>query len=117
MKSLECGLEFHKMERDTFATAAAAGQYAIRALNNSNTTYATAIKKLLGKENSPISRNDFYRNEKGEMCRIVVNRTDAGLAVVDVPVEKTVSDCIASLLAPFIKARAFESIGKEEEFY
>ena len=116
MKSLECGLEFHKMEQDQFATAAAAGQYAIKALNSSKTTYATAIKKLLGKENGSISRNDFYRNEKGEMCRIVVNRTDAGLAVTDVPVGATVSECIDSLLAPFIKARAFESIGKEEEY-
>ena len=116
MKSLECGLEFHKMEQEQFATAAAAGQYAIKALNNSKTTYATAIKKLLGKENGLISRNDFYRNDEGEMCRIVVNRTDAGLAVADVPVGTTVSECIDSLLAPFIKARAFESIGKEEEY-
>ena len=104
------------MEQEQFATAAAAGQYAIKALNSSKTTYATAIKKLLGKENGSISRNDFYRNEKGEMCRIVVNRTDAGLAVADVPVGTTVSECIDSLLAPFIKARAFESIGKEEEY-
>ena len=116
MKSLECGLEFHKMEQDQSATAAAAGQYAIKALNSSKTTYATAIKKLLGKENGSISRNDFYRNEKGEMCRIVVNRTDAGLAVTDVPVGATVSECIDSLLAPFIKARAFGSSGKEEEY-
>ena len=48
------------------------------------------------------------------MCRIVVNRTDAGMAVSDVPVGATVSECIDSLLAPFIKARAFESIGQEE---
>ncbi len=113
MKSLECGLQFHKMEKEQFATAAAAGQYAIKALNHSKTTYATSIKRLLGKENALISRNDFYRNDKGEMCRIVVNRTDAGLMVTDVPVNATVSECIASLLAPYIKARAFESIGAE----
>ncbi|MBR5068273.1 MAG: hypothetical protein IKX25_02635 [Bacteroidales bacterium] len=115
-RSLECGLKFHAMEREQFATAAAAGQYAIKALNNSKTTYATAIKKLLGKENGSISRNDFYRNEKGEMCRIVVSRTDAGMAVTDVPVMPTVAECIDSLLSPFIKARAFETIGNEEGY-
>jgi len=112
MESLRLGLKFHRWEAETFETAAAAGQYAIRALNNSKTTYALAIKKLLGKENGAISRNDFYRNDKGQMCRIEVNRTEAGIAVTEVPVEATIADCIDSLLAPFIKARAFDSIGK-----
>ena len=70
-----------------------------------------SIKKLLGKENALISRNDFYRNDKGVMSRIVVNRTEAGLMVADVPVSPSVAECIDSLLAPFIKAKAFESIG------
>lgn len=109
IESLKSGLKFHAMEFGKFATAAAAGQYAIKALNNSKTTYAQAIRKLLGKEEAPISRNDFYRNSQGEMCRIEVTRTDAGLAVADVPVIPTVADCIDSLLAPYVKARAFET--------
>jgi hypothetical protein len=110
-ESLDCGMRFHEWEKEQFATAAAAGQYAIKALNNSKTTYAMSIKKLLGKENALISRNDFYRNDKGVMSRIVVNRTEAGLMVADVPVSPSVAECIDSLLAPFIKAKAFESIG------
>jgi len=112
LESLESGIAFHQWEYETFDTPAAAGQYAIKVLNNSKTTYALAVKKLLGKENSPISRNDFYRNEKGQMCRIEVNRTNAGISVADVPVLPTLADCIESLLAPYIKAKAFDSIGK-----
>jgi hypothetical protein len=111
--SLKHGLKFHLWEKENFETAAAAGQYTIRALNNSKTTYALAIKKLLGKENAAISRNDFYRNDKGQMCRIEVSRTEAGIAVVEKAVEATVAECIDSLLAPYIKAKAFDSIGKQ----
>ncbi len=112
LESLKQGLEFHQWEYEHFDTPAAAGQFAIKALNNSKTTYALAIKKLLGKEEAAISRNDFYRNDKGVMCRIEVERTEDGIAVAEVPVIPTLADCIESLLAPYIKARAFDAIGK-----
>lgn len=113
LESLKAGLEFHQWEFNTFETAAAAGQFAIKALNNSKTTYAQAIKRLLGKENGTISRNDFYRNDKGQMSRIEVSLTDAGVVVAEPYALPTIADCIESLLAPFIRARAFNSIGSK----
>lgn len=107
--SLQCGLEFHAFESQQFETAAAAGQYAIKMLNASKTTYATAIKKLLGKENGSITRNDFYRNSSGEMARIEVLENERGLVFNDVPVMPVVADCIDSLLAPYIKSRILSS--------
>ncbi len=112
MRSLEDGLRFHQWEESEFATAAAAGQFAIKMLNRSKTTYATAIRKLLGKEEALISRNDFYRNRDGEMCSIMVNHTDAGIVVADVPVKPNVASCIDCLLAPFVKARSIEAVGR-----
>lgn len=106
--SLQTGLEFHTWEAETFDTPAAAGQYAIRMLNNSETTYAQTIRRLLGKENGKISRNDFYRNKQNQMCRILVVRDDQGLHFTDELVKPTVSDCIDSLLAPYIRLRALQ---------
>ena len=121
--SLMEGMEFHKWESETFKTAAAAGQYAIRALNNSNTTYAQAIRQLLGKEESPISRNDFYRNYEGVMCRVEVHQTPNGIEVIDVPALPNIVDCIDSLLAPYIKANSIkeseqnpQNFGPQEEY-
>ena len=104
--SLQYGREFHAWEFDTFTTPAAAGQYAIRMLNNSDTTYAHLIRQLLGKEEGKITRNDFYRNAQNIMCRIEVVRDAEGLHFTDVPALPTIADCIDCLLAPFIKARA-----------
>lgn len=104
--SLLSGLEFHRWEFDTFDTPAAAGQFAIKLLNNSNTTYAQAIRRLLGKEEGKITRNDFYRNSQNQMCRIEVIRDENGLRITDVPTLPTLADSIDSLLAPFIKLRA-----------
>lgn len=106
--SLQVGLEFHAWEMQNFDTPAAAGQFAIRMLNNSDTTYAQTIHRLLGKEGVKISRNDFYRNAQNQMCRIEVVRDEHGLHITDVPVQPTVAECIDSLLAPYIKARALQ---------
>lgn len=108
LDSLQCGRDFHKWEAEHFETAAAAGQFAIKALNNSKTTFAQAIRKLLGKENSPISRNDFYRNRDNVMCRVEIHQTESGLVVTDVPVQTSMADCIESLLAPYQKAKALD---------
>lgn len=108
-ESLQCGLEFHAWEFQNFDTPAAAGQFAIKMLNASKTTYAQSIRKMLGKENTPISRNDFYRNSSGEMCRIEVICTEQGMRFNEVPVVPLVADCIDSLLAPYIKKIALES--------
>lgn len=104
--SLQVGLEFHRWEFENFETAAAAGQYAIKMLNSSETTYAQTIHRLLGKEDAKISRNDFYRNADNVMCRVEVVRDEYGIHITDVPCLPTVADCIDSLLAPYIKARA-----------
>lgn len=108
-ESLQCGIEFHKWEKKQFDTAAAAGQYAIKMLNASKTLYAQSIKKMLGKESASITRNDFYRNSSGEMCRIEVIMTPQGLRFDEVPVEPTLADCIDSLLAPYVKSIALDS--------
>ena len=105
-ESLQCGLDFHAWEFQNFDTPAAAGQFAIRMLNNSDTTYAQTIRRLLGKEEGRISRNDFYRNADNVMCRIDVIEDEQGLHFYDVPVLPTVADCIDSLLAPYIRQRA-----------
>lgn len=105
-ESLESGIRFHAFEAAHFETAAAAGQYAIRMLNATKSGYAMAIRKLLGKENGSITRNDFYRNPSGEMCRIEKVMGPHGLHFEDVPVNATVADCIDSLIAPYVKARA-----------
>lgn len=112
MDSLKTGLEFHAWENEHFETPAAAGQFAIKAINHSKSSYAMAIKKLLGKEDSPISRNDFYRNSAGVMCRMDVDRTDVGVIVTEQIVNPTLSECIDSLLAPYIKSTVLNSIGK-----
>jgi len=111
-ESLACGQRFHAWEFASFDTPAAAGQFTIKALNASKTTYATAIKKLLGKENASITRNDFYRNKQNQMCRVEVIRNESGLVVRDVPVVPTLADCLDCLLAPYVKANAFASIEK-----
>ena len=108
--SLECGMEFHAWEFQSFDTPAAAGQYAIKLINNSNTTYAQAIRKLLGKENGKVTRNDFHRNIHGEMCRVEVIREDRGIRFNDVPVVPTVADCIDCLLAPYIRSNALAAV-------
>lgn len=110
-ESLESGIQLHAFEASHFETAAAAGQYAIRMLNASKSGYAMAIRKLLGKQNGSITRNDFYRNPSGEMCRIEKVMGPHGLHFEDVPVNATVADCIDSLIAPFVKARARQEMG------
>lgn len=107
--SLQSGIEFHAWEFEQFDTPAAAGQYTIKLLNVSKTTYAQSVRKLLGKENSPVSRNDFYRNASGEMCRIEVIPTEQGLRFNEVPVVPTVADCLESLLSPYIKSFALST--------
>lgn len=104
--SLQNGLEFHAWEQQAFDTPAAAGQYVIRMLNNSNSSYAQTIHRLLGKEDAKISRNDFYRDSYNQMCRIEVIRDAQGLHITDIPCGPTVADCLDSLLAPYIKSRA-----------
>lgn len=111
--SLMSGIEFHQWESASFETAAAAGQFAIKALNASQSSYAQIIHKLLGKEGIAITRNDFYRNPDGIMCRIEIGRDERGLVFTDVPVEPSVSECIDCLLAPYIKARAREAYRQE----
>lgn len=106
--SLQTGLEFHAWEAETFETAAAAGQYTIKMLNNSDTTYAQTIRRLIGKENAKITRNDFYRNAQNQMCRVDVVRDELGLRFSDQVAQPTVCDCIDSLLAPYIKTRALQ---------
>lgn len=107
--SLQVGLEFHEWEAQTFETPAAAGQCALKMLNYSDTTYAQTIHRLLGKEGVKLSRNDFYRDADNLMCRIEVTRDEAGrLLFRDVPVQPTIAECIDSLLAPYIKARALQ---------
>lgn len=112
--SLICGQEFHEWEQNTFETAAAAGQHAIKMLNSSNTTYANAIKQLLGKENGKISRNDFFRNTENQMCRLEIERTNHGVLFHEVPVTPTVVECIDSLLAPYIKAHILQQQRQNE---
>lgn len=107
--SLQSGMEFHAWEFQQFDTPAAAGQFAIKLLNASKTTYAQSIRKILGKENAPVSRNDFYRNLSGEMCRIEIDVTEQGLRFTEVPVLPTMADCIESLLSPYIKSLALAS--------
>lgn len=104
--SLSCGQEFHKWEFEQFETPAAAGQFTIKMLNASNTTYAQAIRRILGKESAPITRNDFYRNKDGIMCRLDVMRDDYGLHITDVPCLPTMADCLDCLLAVRIRHRA-----------
>lgn len=104
--SLMCGKEFHQFEVETFETAAAAGQYVIKALNASHTTYAQTIRKMLGKEEAPITRNDFYRNAKNVMCYVRVSRDEKGIVITEVPCRPCITDCLDSLLSPFYKAQA-----------
>lgn len=108
LQSLTNGVTFHAWEFNTFDTPAAAGQFAIKMINQSNTTYAQAIRRLLGKENGKVTRNDFYRNAQKQMCRLEVKRDERGLHFTDVPALPTIADCIDSLLAPYIKARALQ---------
>jgi len=107
-ESLLCGKSFHAWEFESFDTPAAAGQYAIKVLNASKSTYAMTIRKLLGKENGRITRNDFYRNEQNVMCRVEIIHNESGLSFRDIPALPTLADCIDSLLAPFIRAKALE---------
>lgn len=102
--SLRTGMMFHRFEFEQFDTAAAAGQYTLKMLNNSHTSYAEAIRRLLHKT-SPLSRNDFYRNEQKQMCRVEVLSEADGVRFSDVLALPTVADCIDSLLAPYIKVR------------
>lgn len=102
--SLQSGMEFHTWEFEQFDTPAAAGQFAIKMLNASKTTFAQSVRKMLGKETAAISRNDFYRNSSGEMCRIEIDSTEQGLRFIEVPVVPTLADCLESLLSPYIKS-------------
>lgn len=109
--SLHAGVGFHEWERLQFETPAAAGQFAIKAINGSQSDFAKAIKKLLGKENGSVTRNDFYRNRDGQMCRIEIYRNPTGISMGEIPVAPTLADCIDCLLAPYIKGKAFSFKG------
>ena len=104
--SLADGQKFHDWEFRTFATPAAAGQYAIGLINNTESTYAQTIRRMLGKEAAPVTRNDFYRNVNKEMCRIEVDHDQFGVHVLDVPTLPTLADSIDCLLAPHIRSNA-----------
>lgn len=112
MESLRTGLDFHSFEVENFDTPASAVKFAVHVLNASNTVYAQTIKKMIGKLDVHITRNDFYRNAHGVHCRVEVHELTTGVVIDEIPIVPTLADALDSLLAPIIRKRALEPNGQ-----